>query len=101
LPLEARLAVRVAVLCIGLLGPVAGLLFLGRELDLSVLDSALYVIGLFTVGYLPLGSALLGIGWTAAATQVAALAFGRYAPYGGGLETPPPGPLRRGLARLR
>ena len=70
-------------------------------LGLSVLDSALYVIGLFTVGYLPLGSALLGIGWTATAAQVAALAFGRYAPYGDGLEAPPPGPLRRGLARIR
>ena len=101
LPLEARLAVRVSVLCVGLLGPLVALLLLGRELGLSVIDSALYVIGLFTVGYLPLGSALLGIGWTAAAPQIAALAFGRYAPYGGGLETPSAGPLRRTLARVR
>ncbi len=57
------------------------------------------MIGLFTVGYLPLGSALLGIAWTAAAAQVAALAVGRYAPYAGGVETPPAGLVRRALAR--
>ena len=50
-----------------------------------MLDAALYVIGLFTVGYLPLGSALLGIVWAAAATQLGAIAVGRYAPYAGGI----------------
>ena len=69
----------------------------GRQLGLSVLDAALYVIGLITVGYLPLGSALLGLAWAAAATQIGALAFGRYAPYAGGLEPPPAGPIRRAL----
>ena len=101
LPLEGRRAVRITVFGVGLVGPVAGLVLLGRELDLSVIDSALYVVSLFTVGYLPLASALLGIAWTAAATQLAALALGRYAPYAGGLEAPPAGPLRRSLAHLR
>jgi Peptidase family M28 len=101
LRLEARLAVRVIVVAMGLLGPAIGLLLLGQELGLSVLDATLYVIGLFTIGYLPLGSALLGIAWAAAATQMAALALGRYAPYAGGAEPPPAGPIRRALARAR
>ncbi len=100
LPLDSRPGVRVLALCAGLLGPVAGLVLLGRELGLSVLGTMQYVLGLFTVGYLPLGSALLGIAWAAAATQVAALALGRYAPYAGGTD-PPPGPIRRALARAR
>jgi len=101
LPLEARLAVRVLVLVVGFLGPALGLLLLGHELGLSILDAALYVIGLFTVSYLPLGSALLGLAWAAAATQMSALALGRYAPYAGGVEPPPAGPFRRALVRAR
>jgi hypothetical protein len=101
LSLEARFAVRAVVYGAGLLGPALGLILLGLELGLSVLDAALYVVGLFTVGYLPLGSALLGLAWAAAATQMAALAVGRYAPYAGGVEPPPAGPIRRALARAR
>jgi hypothetical protein len=101
LPLEGRLAPRLLLLAAGFAGPVAGFVVLGRELGLSALDAALYVASLFTVGYLPLGSAVLGIAWAAAATQIAALALGRYAPYAGGVETPPAGPVRRSLARLR
>ena len=44
-----------------------------------------------TVGYVPLSSVLLAIAWLAAAAQLAALAFGRYAPYAGGVEPPPAG----------
>jgi hypothetical protein len=101
LPLEGRLGQRLALLSIGFAGPVVGFVVLGRELGLSVVDAALYVTSLFTVGYLPLGSAVLGIAWAASATQMAALATGRYAPYAGGVETPPTGPVRRSLARLR
>jgi hypothetical protein len=101
LPLEGRLAARVALLLAGLAGPVFGLVALERELGLSIVDAALYVVGLFTVGYLPLGAALLGLAWAAAATQIAALALGRYAPYAGGIEAPPAGLLRRSVARLR
>ena len=61
----------------------------------------LYVISLFTVGYLPLSSALLGIVWVAAATQVGALALARYAPYAAGTEPPPAGPIRGLVARSR
>ncbi len=100
LPLEGRLAVRVVFFVAGLLGPVLGLLLLGHELGLSLLDTALYVVGLFTVGYLPIGAALLGLAWAAAASQMAALSLGRYAPYAEGMA-PPPGPIRRALARER
>jgi hypothetical protein len=81
LPLEGRFPARAALFLAGLTGPVLGLALLGRELGLSPLDAVLYVLGLFTVGYLPLASALLGLAWAAAATQVGALTFGRYAPY--------------------
>jgi len=101
LPLEARLGVRLLALAAGFLGPAVGLVLLGRELGLSVLGATQYVVGLYTVGYLPLGSALLGIAWAAAAAQIAALAVGRYAPYAAGVEPPPAGPIRRALARAR
>ncbi len=101
LPLETRLAARTAIFGVGLVGPLAAVLLLARQLDISVVDAALYVVGLFTVGYLPLVSAVLGVAWAAAATQVGALALGRYGPYAGGAEPPPPGPIRRTLARGR
>jgi hypothetical protein len=60
----------------------------------------LYVVGLVTVGYIPLASVVLGLAWAASAMQLAALAFGRYAPYAAGVERPPAGPLRRGVRWL-
>jgi len=101
LPLERRLWRRAFLFALGLAGPVAALFVLGHELGVSIAGAALYTIGLVTVGYLPRGSALLFLVWAAAAAQVGALAFGRYAPYAGGAEPPPPGPLRRGLRRRR
>ena len=100
LPLRARLAQRIALYLLGLLGPIGGLLVLGKESGLGLLDSALYVLGLATVGYVPLAAVALALAWAAAAAQLAALAFGRYAPYAGGAEPPPPGPARRSLAGL-
>ena len=99
LPLERRLWHQVLLFVLGLAGPVLALLALGHELGLSIVGAALYVMGLATVGYLPLGSALLFLVWAAAAAQVGALALGRYAPYAGGAEPPPRGPLRRALRR--
>ena len=54
---------------------------LANQLGLSVIGAALYLMGLTTVGYVSLGAALLVLAWFASAAQVAALAFGRYAPY--------------------
>lgn len=99
LPLEGRLWHRALLFALGLAGPVAALFVLGHELGVSIVGAALYTVGLVTVGYIPLSSALLFLVWTAAAVQVGALAFGRYAPYAGGAEPPPAGPLRRALGR--
>jgi len=100
LPLRARTWPRIAIYIAGLLGPLAGLLLLAAELGLGPFDTMLYVLGLATVGYISLPSVVLALAWAAAAMQLAALAFARYAPYAGGAEPPPPGPLRSGVGRL-
>jgi hypothetical protein len=100
LPLRSRFWPRVLLFLVGLAGPVAGLLVLARELGLNVLEAPLYVAGLATVGYVGLGSVVLALAWATAAAQLAALAFGRYAPYAGGVEPPPAGVLRSGTRRL-
>jgi hypothetical protein len=99
LPLRTRTWPRIVVYAAGLLGPVFALVVLARELGLGAAEAPLYAIGLVTVGYIPLVSVLLFLAWVAAAAQLGALAFGRYAAYSGGSEPPPPGPLRRLLAR--
>jgi len=101
LPLERRLWQRAALFALGLTGPVVALFVLGHELGVSIVGAALYAVGLTTLGYFPLGSAVLFLVWAAAAAQVGALAFGRYGPYAGGAEPPPPGLLRRSVRRGR
>jgi hypothetical protein len=101
LPLEGRLWQRALLFVLGLSGPVLGLVLLSNELGISLPGAAVYVIGLATVGYLPLGTGLLLLVWGAAAVQVGSLAFGRYGPFAGGAEPPPAGPLRRALQRVR
>ena len=100
LPLRSRLWQRALFYWAGLTGPLLGLALLGRQLDLGALDTPLYVTGLATVGYLSVGSVLAAIVWAAAAAQLAALAFGRYAPYAHGTEPPPAGVVRRSLRRV-
>ena len=100
LPLQSRAWARAVVYCVGLVGPVLGLVVLARELALSVGSGALYVVGLVTVGYIPLGTVLLTVAWLGAAAQLAALAFGRYAPYAGGAEPPPRGIVRESVATV-
>jgi hypothetical protein len=99
LPLEGRTWQRAAAFAVGLAGPLAGVLLLARELGTSPFEATRYVIGLATVGYLPVASVVAALVWLAVAAQVGALAFGRYAPYAGGAEPPPPGVLRRALRR--
>jgi Peptidase family M28 len=101
LPLEGRTWQRAAAFAVGLAGPIAGVLLLARELVTSPLETVRYVVGLATVGYVPVGSVVAALVWLAVAAQVGALAFGRYAPYAGGAEPPPPGVLRRALRRER
>jgi hypothetical protein len=97
LPLRARLWQRALHYGLGLVGPLAAIVVLARQLDLGPIDSLLYVIGLVTVGYVSVGAVLAAIVWAAVAAQTAAIGFGRYAPYAQGLEPPPPGVVRRSL----
>ena len=101
LPLEGRLIVRGGLYALGWLGPAAALVVLARDLGLSVLEAASYFVGITTVGYVPTPTAVLLLAWLAAAGQVGALAFNRYAPYADGLDPPPPGALRRLARRSR
>jgi hypothetical protein len=100
LPLRTQVRARASMYALGLTGPVAGLLVLAHELGLGPLDTALYFAGLATVGYVSLWSVLLMLAWASAAAQLATLAFGRYAPYAGGIEPPPPGIVRSYVTRL-
>lgn len=90
---------RVALFALGLVGPLAGVALVGRELALTAVETPLYVLGLVTVGYVSWAAVLLAVGWLAAAAQIGAVAVGRYGPYARGAEPPPPGPIRRALAR--
>lgn len=112
LPLRSRILPRVLLFALGLAGPVLALLVLGAELDLGPLDAALYAAELATVGYVSAVSILFVLAWATAASQLGALAIGRYAPYAAGAEPPPPGVVlsttralagrkRRGYARTR
>ena len=62
-------------------------------------DAPWYVATLFTTGYAP--TALLGcfLVWGAAAAQIGAVLFGRYAPYPTAAERPPRGPVRAAIRR--
>ena len=73
--------------CSGSLGPLVGLAVLANELDIGLFDALL--ASLVTVGYVSLGSALFALAWLAGASQLAALAAGRYSPYAGGSSSPP------------
>lgn len=100
LPLHAKVRARGALYVLGLAGPVVTLVVLSAELGLGLVETPLYLAGLATVGYVSVGAVLLAVAWAAPAGQLAALAFGRYAPYAGGAEPPPPGLLRASAARL-
>jgi hypothetical protein len=95
LPLEGRTAGRVGLYALGWIGPVVAIVVLANGLELSVLETVRYVVGLATVGYVPAAIALLFVVWLAVAAQVGAVALGRYSPYAGGADPPPAGPLRR------
>lgn len=90
----------VALFLLGLLGPILGLVTLASQVGVPLARAPLYVAGLVTVGYVSVGSVLAAVVWLTVAAQVAAIAFGRYAPYANGAEPPPPGAVRRAIAWL-
>ena len=97
LPLRTRAWARVTLFGLGLLGPLLGLVIMASEVGLSPAHASLYLAGLSTIGYISWASVLFTLAWAAAAVQLAALALGRYAPYAGGAEPPPPGPVRSAI----
>jgi hypothetical protein len=100
LPLSTRPWTRAVLFALGLLGPFVGLLVLASELGLGLVETVLYLAGLATVGYISVGAVLFALAWAAAASQLGALALGRYGPYAGGAEPPPAGPARLALRTL-
>lgn len=87
---------RVGVFLAGLAGPLVLVGSFALRFGLG-LDAPWYVLALVSVGYVAPPFLLAALIWAAAAAQVGALAFGRYAPYPGRGETPMRGPLRAGI----
>lgn len=71
---------RVALFLVGLAGPLVLVGLFAFRFDLGA-DALWYLLSLVSVGYVPLALVLSFLAWGAAAEQVGALTFGRYAPY--------------------
>jgi hypothetical protein len=63
-------------------------------------DAPWYLLKLFAVGFAPLPLFVIGLGWLAAAGQLAALMAGRYAPYPAPSERSKRGPIRELIRTL-
>ena len=61
----------------GLVGPALAAVAIGTQLGLG-LDTPLYLVSLMTLGFIPWATVLVLIAWAAVATQLGALAGGRY-----------------------
>ena len=65
----------------GLAGPALAAVAIGTQLGLG-LDTPLYLVSLMTLGFIPWTTVLVLLAWAAVATQLGALAAGRYRPVG-------------------
>ena len=92
-------AARAGVLAAGFIGPAYLVWSFAAHYGLGW-DAPWYIVKLFAVGYAPLPLLLIGLGWLAAAGQVAALAANRYAPYPAPGERPRRGPVRELIRTL-
>jgi len=90
---------RVGVFLAGLAGPVVLVGSFAVRFGLGF-DAPWYVLALVSVGYVAPPFLLTALVWAAAAMQVGALAFGRYAPYPGRGDTHVRGPFRAGIRRV-
>ncbi|HZT85579.1 MAG TPA: M28 family peptidase [Gaiellaceae bacterium] len=90
---------RAAVFAAGFLGPGYLVWTFATHYGLGW-DAPWYLAKLFAVGYAPLPLFVIGLGWLAAAGQLAALASGRYAPYPPPQERPRRGPIRELIRSL-
>jgi hypothetical protein len=88
-----NVVLRIGLIALGLLGPLLLLWSFGVRFGLGF-DAPWYLAALLAVGYVPLPSFVLFLGWAAAGAQLAALAVRRYAPYPDAEERGPRGPLR-------
>ena len=92
-------AARAGVFLAGFLGPGYLVWTFATHYGLGW-DAPWYIAELFAVGHAPLPLLVIGLGWLAAAGQLAALAAGRYAPYPAPHERPRRGPLRELIRTL-
>lgn len=89
---QYAIGLRITALLLGLAGPSLVVASLAGRYDLG-LDTPWYLLTLVTTGHVSIALVVLFAAWLAAGGQVAAIAFGRYAPY--------PGPDERGLGPIR
>lgn len=96
---DRHLALRAGLFAVGFLGPavLVGSFAVRYELGL---DAPWYVATLFSVGYASTALFLAFLAWGAAAGQIGAILFGRYAPYPSPGEGPAPGPIHDAVRRL-
>jgi hypothetical protein len=92
-------ALRASVFLAGFAGPAYLVWSFATHYGLGW-DAPWYVAKLFAVGYAPLPLLVIGLGWLAAAGQLAALAAGRYGPYPAPQERPRRGPVRELIRTL-
>jgi Peptidase family M28 len=88
-----------AVYAIGFTGPLILLGSFAFRFDMG-LDGIWYLLALTSVGYVPITLALAFLGWGAVASQVGALATGRYAPFPSAQERPARGPIRESIRQV-
>ena len=82
----------------GLTGPALLLWEFAARFGLGF-DAPWYLLQLTAIGRVPVAALAVFAVWIAAASQLAALAAGRYAPYPAARDRPPLGPIRRTIRR--
>jgi hypothetical protein len=92
-------AVRALVFALGLVGPAYLVWIFATHYGLGW-DAPWYIAQLFAVGYAPRSLFVIALVWLAAAGQLIALAWNRYAPYPAPAEAPRRGPLRDLIRKL-
>ena len=95
---DRNVVVRAGVYALGLAGPAFPIASFALRFDLG-LDAPWYLASLFSVGYASTVLFLAFLAWGAAAGQVGAILFGRYAPYPSPGERPARGPFREAVRR--
>ena len=93
-----NVALRLALWAAGFAGPLVLLGSFAFRFGLG-LDAPWYVLALAAVGYVAPPLLLAALVWAAVASQLGALAVGRFTPYPPRAERPVRGPIREGIRR--